>query len=237
MNKLKLLIKLRLWEISIIKTLYFNFHYLPFKQAILFPCFVYRRTYLKEMEGGVSFCGKVRPGLFKLGLKGPETLDSKYDRTIWACRGSVLIQGKAYLKSGCKISVDNNGILTLGDNFIVNGNSKLICQKSISFGSDCLLSWDITIMDTDLHFILDENGRVINEPLPIVIGEKVWIGFGSSILKGVSIANNTIIAANSTITKSWKDNNVIIGGSGNHQAIIKKQITWTHKNPNLNTTL
>lgn len=51
LNRLKSLIK-RLTAIDIVKTLYFNFHYFPFKTAILFPVFIYKKTKLYKMGGG-----------------------------------------------------------------------------------------------------------------------------------------------------------------------------------------
>ncbi len=231
MNRIfRLLVKLRIWDINPIKTLYFNFHYFPFKQAIQLPCLVYRRTYLKVMRGGVQF-DKIRPGLLKLGLKGPETLDTKYDRTIWVNRGSILFHGRTIFSGGCKINVDCNGTLTLGDNFVVNGNSKIICEKAVTFENDCLLSWDVTVMDTDFHSIIDSYGCAVNPPSAVHIGKHVWMGFGVTVLKGVSIAKHTVIAANSTITKNCKESNVVLGGNGGRQYIIKENVTWSRENP------
>ncbi|MDY3914869.1 MAG: DapH/DapD/GlmU-related protein, partial [Phocaeicola sp.] len=105
-------------------------------------------------------------------------------------------------------------------------NSEIICQKEIIFGDHCLLSWDILMMDTDFHQILDENGQIINEPKPIVIGNHVWIGCRNTILKGVSIGDNNIISANSTITRSCKENNCVIGGHGKSLEIIKRNVNW-----------
>lgn len=78
-------------------------------------------------------------------------------------------------------------------------------------------------MDTDFHYILNENNEVINEDKPISIGNHVWIGCRNIILKGVTIADNNVIAANSTITKSFKSSGCVIG---NNVITLKENIKW-----------
>lgn len=67
-------------------------------------------------------------------------------------------------------------------------------------------------MDTDFHPIIDKNNTILNKEKPISIGNSVWIGARSTLLKGVSIGNNCIVSANSHVTKSY-DNDKIIGGN------------------------
>ena len=97
----------------------------------------------------------------------------------------------------------------------------------ITFGANCLLSWDILIMDTDFHSVFDNHGKLINSPKPIHIGNNVWIGCRNTILKGVSIANNVVISANSTITRCVEESNCIVGGHGKSTEIIKREISWS----------
>jgi len=125
-----------------------------------------------------------------------------------------------------KISVGKKGLLSLGDNFTISAESSLVCQKEIFFGDSCLLSWDILVMDTDFHEILNMSDEIINEPSSIRIGNHVWIGCRTLILKGISIGDNNVIAANSTITKSIKDTNCVCYCSGKNQEILRRDITW-----------
>lgn len=46
------------------------------------------------------------------------------------------------------------------------------------------------------------------------------------ILKGVTIADNIIISANSTITKSINESDCVVGGHGNTATVIKRGIGW-----------
>ena len=46
---------------------------------------------------------------------------------------------------------------------------------------------------------------------PIVIGDNVFVGYGSIILPGVKIGNNVIVAAGSVVSKNIDDNVVVAG--------------------------
>lgn len=212
-----------LYNINIIKTIIFNFYYLSPKVAIHFPILIYRRSRLQKMKGKISIEAPIATGMLKIGPYSLGTQDCLYSRTIWEVSGLLIIKGKANIGRGSKISIGKEGILTLGNKFTITGNTEIICQKEITFGDDCLLSWDILMMDTDFHHVLNREGEKMNSPKPIKIGNHVWIGCRNTILKGVSIANNNIIAANSTLTHSTTNENCIIGDNGK---ILKTNINW-----------
>ena len=214
-------------KVDIVKTVYFNFHYFPIKTAIKLPFFIYWRSELFKMKGKIILDTPVKPGLVRFGIHGLGTQDILYSRTMWEVGGTLVIKGHVSIGRGSKISIGNdNAKLTLGNNFTITGNSEIICQKEISFGDDCLLSWDILIMDTDFHKVLNPEGKVSNSPKPITIGNHVWIGCRNTILKGVTIGDNNIISANSTITKSVLESNCAIGGHGKDAEVLKRNIGW-----------
>ncbi|MDE5572130.1 MAG: acyltransferase, partial [Prevotella sp.] len=194
---IKLLKKVNLW-----KTLYFNLHYFPFLTAIRMPVLIYWRSELYKRKGRIVIDAPyVYTGMLKFGPHGLGTQDVLYSRTMWEVSGTLVIKGKANIGCGSKVSVGKDATLTLGENFIITGNTEIICQKEISFGKRCLLSWDILIMDTDFRHILNTDDTIINVPKKISIGNNVWIGCRNTILKGVSIADNNVVGAKSTINR------------------------------------
>lgn len=213
-------------KVDWVKTLYFNLKYFPFRTAVRLPFFIYHRTDLYVMKGKIVINVPLKPGMVKIGPHGLGTQDVKYSRTMWEVSGTLVVNGKASIGRGSRISIGQDAALTLGDKFTITGRSSLICQKEITFGDECLLSWDILIMDTDFHHITDEEDKTINYPRPIRIGNHVWIGCRNTILKGVSIADNVIVSANSTITKSITEGNCAIGGIGKDVVILKRGIKW-----------
>lgn len=208
------------------KTLYFNLKYFPIKVAVRLPFLIYHRTDLYKMGGKITFKTTPKLGLVKISPHGLGTQDIKYSRTMWEVSGNLVINGKTSIGRGSRISIGKDAVLELGNNFTITGRSSIISQKEVTFGNDCLLSWDILIMDTDLHHIMNEKDEIINHPRPIHIGNHVWIGCRNTILKGVNIADNVIVSANSTITKNIVENNCAVGGLGKDAIILKRNLNW-----------
>lgn len=62
------------------------------------------------------------------------------------------------------------------------------------------MSWDTLIMDCDQHPIYSGE-KIVNENKTIVVGRKNWIGAKSTILKGVILGNNNVVALGSCSNK------------------------------------
>jgi len=208
------------------QTLRINFRYLPLKVAIRLPIMVFWRTQLLTTKGRVVIDAPIETGMVKIGPHGVGTIDRLFTRTVWDVSGTLVFRGKASIGRGTKVSVGPEGTLTLGNGFLVTGNSEIVCHKEICFGADCLLSWDVLLMDTDLHHVLDGRGTVVNPPKPIRIGNHVWIGCRNTILKGVSVADGCVLAAGSTLTRSVEEPHSVVGGHGKDVSVLKHDIVW-----------
>lgn len=215
---------------SIPKTVYFNFKYFKFKDAIKFPVIVSHSVYLMRTQGKVNIQSEgLRTGMIKLGFGEVGIFDGRRSRSVWNVQGTVNFKGSAAIGHGNKISVEEGGVLTLGDNLIITAESAIVCRKNIDIRSDVMMSWQVQIMDSDLHDIMDGEGRVINKDKDIVIGEKCWIGARTLILKGVDLKKGTIVAAGSILTGSVVRNtayrdNLLIGG--NPPQVIKENVSF-----------
>lgn len=116
------------------------------------------------------------------------------------------------------------GQIRVGDGSSIGGGCMLICTQSggISVGRNTMLSWDVVVMDSNAHSLdrtMRENDaddwRIGVEKqrmgaykswydvnaAPVSIGDGVWIGFGSLIMKGVTIGDGAVIASHSVVTK------------------------------------
>lgn len=213
--------RIYLYILALPKTILFNLRYLPFKQAIRLPVFISHRVYLMDLSGAVKI-SDTRTGTIKIGFGQVGIFDQHRSRTIWQVSGTVEFKGRASIGHGSKLSVSGN--LSLGKNFCISAESTIIVKKSISIGDDVLISWDALIMDTDFHNIYNAAGEQTNPSMSIKIGNKVWVGCRTLILKGVHIADGSVLAAASTIVKSIETPNAIIGG--NPAKVLKQDITW-----------
>ena len=209
---------------SIPKTLRFNLHYFPLKTALKLPVVVSHRTYLRELHGKVELPEKVERAMIKIGFGDVGHYDRKRSRGIWQVSGSVSFGGKASIGHGSKISVRGN--LCLGDGFNMTAESTIVCAKEIRFGDDCLLSWDILVMDTDEHPLFNKENERINPDKAIQVGDHVWIGCKCVLLKGAVVPDNTVVAAGTLLTSSFSGEHQVIGG--NPPSVLKRDIRWEH---------
>ncbi len=209
---------------SIPKTLRFNLHYFPLKTALKLPVVVSHRTYLRELHGKVTLPEKVETAMVKIGFGDVGHYDRKRSRTIWQVSGTVAFGGKASIGHGSKISV--RGDLKLGADFNMTAESTIVCAKEIRFGRDCLLSWDILVMDTDEHPLFNNENCRINPDKAILVGDHVWIGCKCVLLKGAEVPSDTVVAACTLLTSSFAGEHQVIGG--NPPSVLKRDIDWEH---------
>ena len=69
-------------------------------------------------------------------------------------------------------------------------------------------------MDTDGHVIdpADRHADAgVPQALPIVIEDDVWIGYGATILKGVTLGKGCVVGAGSIVTKSVPPHTIVVG--------------------------
>lgn len=209
---------------SIPKTLRFNFHYFPLGTALKLPVVVSHRTCLRELHGKVELPEKVETAMVKIGFGDVGHYDRRRSRGIWQVSGIVSFSGKASIGHGSKLSV--RGHLSLGTGFNMTAESTIVCAKEIRFGNDCLVSWDVLVMDTDEHPLYDKENHRINPDKAILVGDHVWIGCKCILLKGAEVPSDTVLAAGTLLKSAFAGENQVIGG--NPPSILKRDVRWDH---------
>jgi len=112
-------------------------------------------------------------------------------------KGGSLFAENCQFYSGVRIEIGQNGSVSIGNGTYINRNTLLVCESEIKIGVNCKISWDVIIMDSDLHPL--NSDTTINKP--VHIQDKAWIGCRCIILKGVTIGEGAVIAAGSIVTK------------------------------------
>lgn len=202
-------------RLSLIRSLYFNLNYFPFKVAVRLPVFIYRGVSLKKMNGRIHLnFEQLKPGSVRIG-KYNYGFHSRHDSTIWEQKGGTVIFGRDIsVGKGTFISVGKNACMKIGNNVNMGGNDKIICNQFVTLGSNTMVAWDVQIIDTDFHRTLNTVFKThTNAERPIVIGNHNWLGFGCSVLKGTVTPNRCIIAANTTLRNdfSGEGENIVLG--------------------------
>lgn len=218
--------KIKQYIPNLIKTVYFNFKFLPIREAIHLPVLVDRRTLINtKSTGRITIEDKRAYHKIYIGFPCLKDADPRNERSVISINGHLCFKGQAFVANGVKIQIEKSGTLILGDGFNSTGKAEIICAKKIEFKKDCTISWDVLLMDTDSHSIFDLCQLLKNPNEEILVGEGCWIGCRSTILKGVSIADHVVVASCSNVTRDALTNNTIIGG--NPAKTINEGIQWT----------
>lgn len=124
----------------------------------------------------------------------------------------------------CSIIVGKKGNLIIGKN-VGMSSTAIVCHQKIEIGDNVNLGGNVAIYDTDFHSLnsSDRLNRRLDientKTSPIKIGNNVFIGAHTTILKGVTIGDNVIIGACSVVTKNIPTNEI---WAGNPAKLIRK---------------
>jgi acetyltransferase-like isoleucine patch superfamily enzyme len=100
--------------------------------------------------------------------------------------------------------------------------------SKLSIGRNCMFAYSIEVRTGDSHSVISrETNERINHAKDINIGDHVWVAAHCIILKGVSIAADSIVATGAVVTKSFDAGGIVIGG--NPAVILKEGITWSRE--------
>lgn len=97
----------------------------------------------------------------------------------------------------------------IGQRVFINACCHFQDHGGIFIGDDCQIGHNVVF--ATLNHGLDPKDRKSTYPAPIVLGRNVWIGANATILQGVKIGDNAVVAAGAVVTKEVEPN-TIVGG-------------------------
>ena len=113
---------------------------------------------------------------------------------------------------------DHGAVIEVGAGTFVNHRTELVAHERVSLGRDCLLAWDVLVLDSDSHSV-DGGARTA----PVTIGDRVWIGCRASVLKGVTIGDGAVVAAGSVVVHDVPARALV---AGNPARVVRQDVTW-----------
>jgi acetyltransferase-like isoleucine patch superfamily enzyme len=159
--------------------------------------------------------------IFKLRKKFPKTLIHLNNSFILKNNKCIELKENVVIGAYNVICVldqfensQEKSILTIGDGtYIGESNNIRAAGGSISIGSNCLISQQVSIIASDHGINKDElmKSQKWVKKGDIVIGDDVWIGCSSQILSGVTIGNGAVIAAGSLVNKDVAPYSIVAG--------------------------
>ena len=104
-----------------------------------------------------------------------------------------------------------DGKIIAGDNCLFTPGVRIAAASEIKIGDGCMFANSAYISDADWHGIY-KRSEPVGSTKPIELKNNVWIGDRAVVGKGVTIGENSIVAAGSVVVKDVPDN-VIVGGN------------------------
>lgn len=141
---------------------------------------------------------------------------------------SITLGSKVVIYEDVYIMIEGDSTsIVIGNNTTI-GSAKLFLGEGntcIKIGNDCMISRNVTMNTSDFHSVIDiVNGKRLNPPKSISIGNHVWIGNGAYIAKGAYIGEDCVVAARGYVSGKVFDNNTLIGGLP--AKVLRDNINW-----------
>lgn len=145
----------------------------------------------------------------------------KFGKAAPRLRGKVFVNKIGAIEVGKNLSIvghpwavqitsTNGANLIIGDNVYVNAGVGIAANKEIVIGDNVKIGPRTSIFDSNYHRMDSTDKGELSKS--ITIGNNVWIGADCTILPGVTIGDNSVIAAKSTVNRNVPTN-VLAGGS------------------------
>lgn len=126
-------------------------------------------------------------------------------------------------ESPVKISVwgraSNQGRVCIGDNVLISPGVRISASDEILIGNGVMMANGVYITDCDWHDLYDRTERA-EKHYPVHIGDNAWLGDRATILKGVTVGENSVVAAGAVVTRDVPANVVVAG----NPAVVVKQL-------------
>ncbi|WP_079849704.1 sugar O-acetyltransferase [Salmonella enterica] len=137
-------------------------------------------------------------------------------------RNKILIKSGVSIKGECSITPPffyEFGQITIGNGVFINAGCVFLDNAPITIGNDTLIGPNVTLTTASHETSPELRGNGVIKA-PIKIGQNVWLAAGVVVLPGVTIGNNSVIAANSVVRSDVPENTLYAGAP----AVFKRNI-------------
>ena len=212
-NKFRFLFK-DMTLLNIFQDIYYNIFSSKVKKSSLKSKIIFKSGAVLDMKDGAEI--ELNAPLIIGGKRVKNKVSTRIQMGEWTkitVNGTFLVNERAY------IWVTHSGHLILEGGFI-NEGVEITCASEVTIGKNAHIARGAAIRDYDGHYIESLNYRTTK---PVHIGDDVWIGNRAMILKGVTIGEGSIVAANAVVTKDVPPHCIV---AGNPAKIIRENVRW-----------
>jgi acetyltransferase-like isoleucine patch superfamily enzyme len=168
---------------------------------------------LKALTGGWDHAGL--PKNIRVGANCYLERKDSFKRFRSTRQPGLVLGDRVKVYTWTEFNIDPGGTVEVGADSVLAGVI-FMCAESIRLGSRVIVSYNVTIADSDFHPSdpeLRKLDAIANAPegdltrrpqvvaRPVVVEDDAWIGIGAIILKGVRIGCGARIGAGAVVTK------------------------------------
>jgi acetyltransferase-like isoleucine patch superfamily enzyme len=125
---------------------------------------------------------------------------------------SVTIGRWAWVGHRCKIRA-HEGTVSIGAKSVLGQECTISAFQHVAIGRECIIADRVMMIDFD-HGVVETERPIREQGIykrDVNIGHNVWIGYGASLLRGVTVGENSIIGTSSVVTCDVEPNAVVAG--------------------------
>jgi acetyltransferase-like isoleucine patch superfamily enzyme len=138
---------------------------------------------------------------------------------------AITLGDRVFCRGLLRCGTRGNGRIVIGDEVYVGDDSIINAEEIVSIGSLTMIAHGVQIHDSTGHptdpYLRELDWRIAMgemkpprpavETSPVKIGKRVWIGFNSVIMRGVTIGDNATVAAGSVVVRDVPSNSIVAG--------------------------
>ncbi|MCG6189498.1 DapH/DapD/GlmU-related protein [Maribellus maritimus] len=143
----------------------------------------------------------------KLLIELNATADTKKVRKLWGEISGIPLDSSSMIQVPVYINIGK--FTRIGKNVYINHLCSMLDMGTITIGDNVLIGPKVNILSEEHPVNPKERQALIVKP--VIIKNGAWIGAGATILPGVTVGENAIVAAGAVVNKNVPDN-TIVGG-------------------------
>ena len=180
--------------------------------------FLYNANYDEEILNEINRCNDLCHEFNQIKPSDREAQGAVLKRIFFKMGKNVVVNTPFWCDYGYNT--------TVGDYFFANHNCQILDGGKVTFGNNVFIAPNCLFTTAEHAIDAQQRNEGLEVALPITVGNSVWFGAGVIVLGGVTIGDNTVIAAGSVVTKDIPSNVIAAGVP----CRVMREITEADKN-------